>query len=297
MTQMSPPEAPLAALPLDEEELERARRVDFSVDRDAELPVGLQLAWKIRGMAARGALRPGDRLPSVRELAGFAGINPNTARTVYASLEDEGLLNTEHGRGTFVTTAAAELRELDRIAARAMQEARAAGLDAGALIATIYSAAAAAEARELPPLPFPPIDPTRDASLLRRELRAQIARLERELAHYAWHDPRHPTPGGPLTAQPVGRIASVEELEQARGEMIERLARLRGEAERRGAGHEQARAHVEDMIADPRGHRWEIVTAEGTGDPGCKSWRVVPRYGPLGAIMGWWRVKVSSGCP
>jgi hypothetical protein len=49
--------------------------------------------------------------------------------------------------------------------------------------------------------------------------------------------------------------------------------------------------------ADPAGHRWEIVTTEDTGDPGCRNWRVVPRFGPLGAIMGWWRVKVSSGCP
>ena len=48
------------------------------------------------------------------------------------------------------------------------------------------------------------------------------------------------------------------------------------------------------MLSDPASHRWEVVTS---GDPGCTDWRVLPRYEPLGAILGWWRVKVSSGCP
>lgn len=297
MAQLSPTEAPLAELPLTGEELERARRVDFAVDRDSELPLSVQLGWKLRGMAARGALRPGDRLPSVRELASFAGVNVNTARAVYAALEQEGLLNSVHGRGTFITERAAELRGLDGIASRAIDEARSRGLDPHAVIATIYSAATAPAGRDLPPAPFPALDPDADSATLRRELRAQISKLERELAQYAWHDPRSAAPPGPVTAHPVGRIASVQELERTRGEMIDRLARLRGEAERRGAGHQQARAHVEDMISNPSAHRWEIVTGDQTGEPGCKSWRVVPRYGPLGAIMGWWRVKVSSGCP
>jgi hypothetical protein len=51
------------------------------------------------------------------------------------------------------------------------------------------------------------------------------------------------------------------------------------------------------MLNDPAQHRWEMVDSDATGDPGCKNWRVVPAWGPVGAIMGWWRVKVSSGCP
>lgn len=297
MAQSSMAYPPLTELPLTEDELERARRIDFTVDRESELPLGTQLGWKIRGMIARGALRSGDRLPSVRELAGFAGVNVNTARAVYDGLEEDGLLNSEHGRGTFVTNAAAELRELDPIASEALAQARAATLDPSSLIATIYSAMAADAARELPPDPFPSIDPAAEGATLRRELRAQISRLERELAQYAWHDPRQPFQPGPVTAQPVGRVAGVEELERMRGEMIDRLSRLRGEAEQRGVTEQRARAHVEEMISDPSAHRWEMITADQTGDPGCKSWRVVPSYGPLGAIMGWWRVKVSSGCP
>lgn len=289
--------APLRELPLTPEELERARRIDFTIDRESELPVGTQLGWKIRGMAARGALRPGDRLPSVRELAAFSGVNVNTARAVYSTLEDEGLLNTEHGRGTFVTEAATELRKLDEVAAEAIEQTRAAGLDPQELIAAVYSTAAADSIGELPPDPFPPIDPSRGDATLRRELRAQIGRLETELAAYAWHDPRQPAPQRPVTAEPVGRIAGVKDLEQVRGELIERLARLRGEAERRGANERLARGHVEEMLRDPAAHAWEVVTSADTGEPSCKDWRVVPSYGPVGAIMGWWRVKVSSGCP
>ena len=84
---------------LSAEEAERAALVDFSVDPDADLPLGTQLTWKIRSMIARGALRGDDRLPSVRELAEFSGINVNTARAVYRDLEAEGAIHSEHYAG------------------------------------------------------------------------------------------------------------------------------------------------------------------------------------------------------
>ena len=74
----------------------------LQVDRAADLPVGAQLAQTLRELIGGGAVRPGDRLPSVRELAAEAGVNVNTARTVYGRLEHEGLVRSEHGRGTFV---------------------------------------------------------------------------------------------------------------------------------------------------------------------------------------------------
>jgi len=287
----------LAELPITSEEVARARLVDFRVERESEIPVGTQLAWKLRGMVARGALRPGDRLPSVRELAGFAGVNVNTARAVYGGLEDDGLIASEHGRGTYVTETASELRELGGIASAAIADAHEAGVDPRELAATIYAAAAADEAAELPADPFPELDPELGDAALRRALREQIGRLEAELAAYAWHDPHSPASPRVETAKPVGRIVGVEELERTRAELIDRLTRLRGEAERRGARERAARRHVEDMVENPAAHAWEIVSNAELGDPGCTDWRVVPRFGPLGAIMGWWRVKVSSGCP
>ena len=76
--------------------------IDFTVARDGEVPVGTQLVWKLRSLIESGALEPGDRLPAVRTLAEAAGVNPNTARAVYARLERAGLTRSERGRGTFV---------------------------------------------------------------------------------------------------------------------------------------------------------------------------------------------------
>jgi GntR family transcriptional regulator len=97
--------------------LHMAGGLDLSVDRGAELPLGAQLAGRIREAVRDGTLGAGDRLPSVRELAEAAGVNVNTARAVYARLESDGIVRSEHGRGTFVaerppdeTTTRRELR-------------------------------------------------------------------------------------------------------------------------------------------------------------------------------------------
>jgi GntR family transcriptional regulator len=79
-----------------------AEGLDLTVDRGAELPLGAQLAARIRAAVRERKLGAGDRLPSVRELADAAGVNVNTVRAVYARLESEGLVRSEQGRGTFV---------------------------------------------------------------------------------------------------------------------------------------------------------------------------------------------------
>src|SRR4051812_47161015 len=82
-----------------------ARELELRVDRAGEVPVGTQLAWRLRELVETGGLRAGDRLPSVRELASAAGVNVNTVRSVYGRLEHEGLVRSEQGRGTFVAGA------------------------------------------------------------------------------------------------------------------------------------------------------------------------------------------------
>lgn len=74
----------------------------FQLDRDSGVPLGEQLAEKLEGAVRRGELNPGDKLPSVRQMAALAGVNVNTVRTVYGRLEQRGALSSEHGRGTFV---------------------------------------------------------------------------------------------------------------------------------------------------------------------------------------------------
>jgi hypothetical protein len=51
------------------------------------------------------------------------------------------------------------------------------------------------------------------------------------------------------------------------------------------------------MRLEPGRYRWVRVHAADLGEPGCQSWQVRPRLGLLGMLMGWWRVKHSSGCP
>ena len=51
------------------------------------------------------------------------------------------------------------------------------------------------------------------------------------------------------------------------------------------------------MLADPPGHKGERIANRELGLPGCTTYAVLPRLGPVGLLTGWWRVKVSSGCP
>jgi GntR family transcriptional regulator len=74
----------------------------FPLDRESGVPLGVQLAEKLTGAIKGGELGAGDQLPSVRQMATLAGVNVNTVRTVYGRLEQQGLLSSEHGRGTFV---------------------------------------------------------------------------------------------------------------------------------------------------------------------------------------------------
>jgi DNA-binding transcriptional regulator YhcF (GntR family) len=80
--------------------------MELKVDRDSGVPVGTQLAWRLRSAIERGELGPGDRLPSLRDAASAAGVNVNTVRAAYAKLESAGVVTTDQGRGTFVAQAA-----------------------------------------------------------------------------------------------------------------------------------------------------------------------------------------------
>jgi GntR family transcriptional regulator len=67
------------------------------------VPISRQIAEQIASLCASGGLEPGERLPSVRELARELAVNQNTILRVYERLCGEGLLEMRHGQGTFVT--------------------------------------------------------------------------------------------------------------------------------------------------------------------------------------------------
>jgi DNA-binding transcriptional regulator YhcF (GntR family) len=165
--------------------------LDLSVDRGTGIPLGEQLAGRVRAAVEDGTLVPGDRLPSVRELADTAGVNVNTVRAVYARLESEGRVSSEQGRGTFVAArapvgGAATRQELHR-----------------------QIAALEAELVRLPPPPLGPDDskavspPARAALLSTEDLEAVRDRL----------------------------VLRLRELDVQRAEVLQRLDELRAEDE------------------------------------------------------------------
>lgn len=66
------------------------------------VPITRQLVDQIRSHCASGTLSPGDRLPSVRQLAQHLAVNQNTILRVYERLTAEGLIERKQGDGTFV---------------------------------------------------------------------------------------------------------------------------------------------------------------------------------------------------
>lgn len=73
------------------------------MEYNSSLPIYLQAANSIKRDIVTGKLSPGEKLPSVRDLAVEYTINPNTVSRVYKELEQEGVSFTRRGMGTFVT--------------------------------------------------------------------------------------------------------------------------------------------------------------------------------------------------
>lgn len=99
------------------------------LESSSGVPIVRQICDQLRSQAASGAIEPGDRLPSVRQLARELAVNQNTILRVYERLTSEGLLERRHGDGTYVAEnlprgrarAQRELlvQEMDRIAHKA----------------------------------------------------------------------------------------------------------------------------------------------------------------------------------
>lgn len=75
----------------------------FKLDPRSGVPAYRQIIDQVLGGVAAGTLRPGDQLPTVRQLAVDMAINPNTVVRAYRELEIREVLATRQGKGTFVT--------------------------------------------------------------------------------------------------------------------------------------------------------------------------------------------------
>jgi GntR family transcriptional regulator len=88
--------------------------VNFIVNPSSAEPVYEQIIRQVRQAMARGEVRPGDRLPTVRDLAMQLVINPNTIAAAYREMERAGLVSTQRGRGTFVAEINSPLSTAER---------------------------------------------------------------------------------------------------------------------------------------------------------------------------------------
>ena len=73
------------------------------LDMASGVPVYRQIMDQVMAAIAAGSLAPGDQLPTVRQLAVDLAVNPNTVVRAYRELEFRGVLDTQHGTGTFIT--------------------------------------------------------------------------------------------------------------------------------------------------------------------------------------------------
>jgi DNA-binding transcriptional regulator YhcF (GntR family) len=261
--------------------------------RSDDLPVGINLSWRLQVLINSGRLSPKQQLPGVREFGAGAGVNVNTARSVYRRLENQGLAVSQQGLGTFVAPYVTVAPTLEQFAAQVAAEAIAQGIEPRELARALYAGS-------------PPRDPfagSLDEALAPRTpeeersaragLRGQIARLEAKLAPYV--EAGGPSQASAPRAQP--RVASIDELESTRDQLVARLKEAQERAQRAEERQGSARRWREEALADPAGHRWEYATREDLGEHGCGRVEVRPAWGPVGALMDWWRVKMSSGCP
>jgi hypothetical protein len=139
----------------------------------------------------------------------------------------------------------------------------------------------------------------------RRALRAQIARLERQLSDtlvtaYADGLPSEVVGSFREYAVPVAerpKLLSFEELEQLRDALIARLQTGRQMLAAYALEQEQRRVLLEQILAEPEQYPFARVALRDTGARNCGVYQVRPRLGLVGMLRGWWQVKLSSGCP
>jgi GntR family transcriptional regulator len=123
--------------------------IQFRLDRKSGMPAYRQLVDQVRQALRLGLLRPGDQLPTVRDVVKQIAINPNTVHRAYRDLEQQGLTEGRPGSGTFITRALSEVparqQALQRQLEKWMRSARDAGLGEEAISALVTEAMRSSE--------------------------------------------------------------------------------------------------------------------------------------------------------
>lgn len=137
-----------------------------------------------------------------------------------------------------------------------------------------------------------------DERLARAELRRQVGRLERQLATLvAEAFPRLELATDVPALSPQPRALGLGELEEVRDALASRVEDARRALRERSELETRNGELLERMLERPQDFKWLRISRDDLGMPGCGHWHSRPRYGLLGMLMGWWRVRISSGCP
>ena len=136
-----------------------------------------------------------------------------------------------------------------------------------------------------------------DERSARADLRQQIAAMELALGRL--FGSAFPRKGIDFAVAGMGgpRLLSVDELEEVRDGLAARIQEVKSDLHAHAVVEQDNRELIERMTADPAAYKWVRVYNEDIGEPGCKNWHAKPKWGVLGMLLGWWQVKISSGCP
>jgi DNA-binding transcriptional regulator YhcF (GntR family) len=232
----------------------------FALPPESDVPLGVQLAWRLRALIVTGRLSAGESLPSLRRIADWAGVTVNTVRAAYESLEADGLIVSQQGRGTFVAEDVVSEPDLETIALEALQRGQRSGQNPKDVAIVVMACAnmLGPEEQLAPPTTESDIDGGEDSETIevRQELRRQIARLEAELTAYVRDLPELYT----ATPRAKARITGVDELERTRDTLIAKLSEAQKAAEQRARREGEAR----------------------------REQRGAPNEGPLASAKSWW---------
>ena len=119
--------------------------MEIKVDLTDHVPIYIQLMNQVKHMIATGELKPGDQLPTVRQLAADLRINFNTVARAYRLLDEESIISTQHGRGTFILEPASEekfrqlrWKDLQRLIVHFLNDADSLGFSPGD-VSTVFN--------------------------------------------------------------------------------------------------------------------------------------------------------------
>jgi len=118
--------------------------INIAIDFRSGQPIYIQIVEQIRRLVANGELKPGDQLPTVRQLATELRVNFNTVARAYRLLDEAGLISTQQGRGTYIWEMPSEdslirlrSQELEALTNRYLHETQRLGFIPGQVLETV----------------------------------------------------------------------------------------------------------------------------------------------------------------